>query len=157
MALFGVDGEADNGCHQALNAARMMAENLRELNASLGEELKRPLRIGIGINVGPAIVGEMGYARASGLTAIGDAVNTASRLEALTKDYRADLVMARAVAERVGLDTSAYVADKVTVRGRGEPMDIVIVPNAAYLPAIDVPGAAPAGFGRRNRRYSADM
>lgn len=155
MALFGVDGDLDNGCHQAVNAARMMAENLRELNASLGEELKRPLRVGIGINVGPAIVGEMGYARAIGLTAIGDAVNTASRLESMTKEYRADLIMARTVADRIGLDVTNYVTDQVTVRGRKEPMDIVIVPNAAYLPAIEVPGAPAPGGGARSRRHSA--
>ena len=48
---------------------------------------------------GPVIVGEMGYARATSLTAIGDAVNTASRLEALTKEFGAELVVSEEVAE----------------------------------------------------------
>ena len=136
MALFGVDGDAELGCRQALDAARLIAENMRELNASLSDELKRPLRVGIGINVGPAIVGEMGYAGAIGLTAIGDAVNTASRLETLTKDYRADLIMAQAVADMAGLPTDGYVSDEVKIRGKVESMKIVIVPNAGYLPSL---------------------
>lgn len=136
MALFGVDGDAEKGCRQALNAARMMAENMRDLNAALSGELKKPLRIGIGINIGPAIVGEMGYATATGLTAIGDAVNTASRLETMTKEYRADLIMAKPVAELAGLPTDAYVSDTVDIRGKVETMDIIIVPNASHLPPL---------------------
>jgi adenylate cyclase len=136
MALFGVDGDPGAGCRQALNAARMMAENLRELNAGLRDELKRPMRIGIGINVGPAIVGEMGYATATGLTAIGDAVNTASRLEALTKEYRADLIVARTVADLAGLQVEGFVTAKVEIRGKVEPLDVVIVPNASHLPPM---------------------
>lgn len=142
MALFGVDTDPGQGCRQALNAARLMAENMRELNAALSDELKRPLRIGIGINVGPAIVGEMGYATATGLTAIGDAVNTASRLEALTKEYRADLVLARPVAELAGLPLDGLITAKVDIRGKSEPLEVVIVPNASHLPALS--GALPA-------------
>ncbi|MEZ5666711.1 MAG: adenylate/guanylate cyclase domain-containing protein [Alphaproteobacteria bacterium] len=136
MALFGVEGDAERGCREAINAARLIAANMRELNASLTDELKRPIRVGIGINVGPAIVGEMGYAGAIGLTAIGDSVNTASRLETLTKEYRADLVMARSVADLAGLPVDGYVTDQVEIRGKTEPMDIVIVPNAGYLPEM---------------------
>ena len=81
MALFGIGGSREDACRRALGAARQMSINLQELNRSLAPELKEPLRIGIGIHAGPAIVGEMGYARATTLTAIGDTVNTASRLE----------------------------------------------------------------------------
>ena len=144
MALFGVEGNAETACRDALNAARLMAENLRELNTGLSGELKRPIRVGIGINVGPAIVGEMGYATATGLTAIGDAVNTASRLESLTKDYRADLIIAREVADLAGLDVKDYVNDQVEIRGKTEAMDIVIVPNASYLPDLTEPTRAPS-------------
>jgi class 3 adenylate cyclase len=69
---------ARTGCREALAAARLISARLDELNASLGAELDR--RIGIGIHCGPAIVGEMGYGNAASITAIGDAVNTPSRL-----------------------------------------------------------------------------
>ncbi|MGF1624060.1 MAG: adenylate/guanylate cyclase domain-containing protein [Alphaproteobacteria bacterium] len=145
MALFGVEGDTGQGCRQALNAARLMAHNLRELNASLADELKMPIRVGIGINVGHAIVGEMGYATATGLTAIGDVVNTASRLEALTKEYRADLIVARTVADRAGLPVDGYVTAQVEIRGKTEVTEVVIVPNAGHLPELPVtPSAASA-------------
>src|SRR6202007_3258114 len=87
MALFGIETGSEAGCRQALAAARLMSERLAELNAALRVELDRPLRIGIGIHCGPVIVGEMGYGSAAAITAIGDAVNIASRLEELTKEY----------------------------------------------------------------------
>ena len=92
----GTDGQTEPSVHAgslALNAARAMAKSLDELNRSLGEDLPAPLRMGIGIHVGPVIVGEMGYGRAKSLTAIGDAVNTASRLEGLTKAYGVEMLV----------------------------------------------------------------
>ena len=80
MAMFGIERSACTGCREALAAALLISARLDELNASLGAELDRPLRIGIGIHCGPAIVGEMGYGNAASITAIGDAVNTPSRL-----------------------------------------------------------------------------
>ncbi len=81
MALFGTTGDIALGARQALDAARRMSRNLAELNATLVHDLETPLKLGIGIHVGPAIVGEMGYGRTVSLTAIGDSVNTASRIE----------------------------------------------------------------------------
>ncbi len=95
MALFGIDTNAQDAARQALQAARLMSAQLRDLNMLLAADLPRPLRIGIGIHAGPAIVGEMGYAAATSLTAIGDAVNTASRLEAATKEFGAELARRR--------------------------------------------------------------
>src|SRR5205814_7500895 len=87
MALFGVSNTPEEGCRQALAAARLMSVRLVELNEALRAELNEPLRIGIGIHAGSVIVGEMGYGSATTITAIGDAVNTASRLESLCKEF----------------------------------------------------------------------
>ena len=81
MALFGIGSTPAEGCRNAFEAARRMAIHLSEINTALAHDLPEPLRIGIGIHAGPAIIGEMGYGHATGLTAIGDAVNAASRLE----------------------------------------------------------------------------
>src|SRR5262249_52747831 len=132
--LFGIGGGRQEACRRALAAARRMSLNLHELNRSLAGELREPLRIGIGIHAGPAIVGEMGYARATTLTAIGDTVNTASRLEALTKEYDAELIFSAIVAEHAGLATDDYVQDEVTLRGQDHPTGILILPSAASLP-----------------------
>jgi len=133
MALFGIESDARRGSREALAAARGMADRLRELNESLAHDLDQPLRIGIGIHVGPAIVGAMGYGRVSGVTAIGDAVNLASRLEALTKDYRCQLVISAAVASRAGLALPGRPRHQIEIRGRGEPVEIVVVEDARML------------------------
>jgi adenylate cyclase len=135
MALFGVGDAPGEACRQALAAARGMAEQLDALNRSLAHDLDAPLRIGIGLHVGPAIVGEMGYGSAIGVTAIGDAVNTASRLEGLAKEYHAQLVLSEAVAERAGVDLSRFDRHEIAVRGRQEMLAIRVVPEAKALPA----------------------
>ncbi len=134
MALFGIERGPAEGCRQALAAASAMARQLDGLNATLAHDLDQPLRIGIGIHVGPAIVGEMGYGSATTITAIGDAVNTASRLESLTKDYNCQLVLSEAVAERAGVALPGFARHEIVVRGREEKMAIRVVPSAKDLP-----------------------
>jgi adenylate cyclase len=108
MALFGIkEGVgamgAETACRQALDAARRMSLKLAELNQHLAADLKSPLRIGIGIHFGPAIVGDMGFGTNQHLTAIGDTVNTASRLEAATKELQAQLVISEQVWRGAGM------------------------------------------------------
>jgi len=118
MAVFGVERGAAEGCRRALAAAATMAEELEILNRTLVHDLPLPLRIGIGIHAGPVIVGEMGYGRAKSLTAVGDAVNIASRLEELTKTYGVQLVISDHVAQLAGLDVSTLDARETALRGK---------------------------------------
>jgi adenylate cyclase len=99
--------------------------------------------MGIGIHAGPAVVGEMGYGRTTFLTAVGDTVHVASRLEALTKEYECELVISDRLARLAGLDTSAFARHELTLRNRTEPLAIWVVPEAARLgaPAADGAGA----------------
>src|SRR5947207_3436284 len=140
MALFGIESGARAGCREALAAARLMSERLAELNSSLRAELDRPLRIGIGIHCGPVIVGEMGYGKAAAITAIGDAVNTASRLETLTKDYDCELVVSDETVARAGLDFSEFPRHEIEIRGKREMLAVTTFDRAADLPP---PDAAP--------------
>ncbi len=141
MALFGIESGAQVGCREALAAARLMSERLAELNSSLRGELDRPLRIGIGIHCGPVIVGEMGYGKAAAITAIGDAVNTASRLEALTKDHDCELVVSDETVARAGLDFPEFPHHEIEIRGKREMLAVTTFNRAADLP---FPGAAPS-------------
>jgi adenylate cyclase len=134
MALFGIDRPVSEAARQALTAAKLMAKRLDELNESLASELKEPLRIGIGLHVGPAIIGEMGYGKATSLTAVGDSVNTASRLEAMTKEYSAQLVISEAVATNANIDLSAFPSHDIGVRGRSENITARVVVRAGDLP-----------------------
>jgi adenylate cyclase len=133
MALFGVGTDAVRGCRQALNSTVAMARALDELNRVLAQDLPDPLRIGIGIHVGPVIVGEMGYGRARTLTAIGDAVNTASRLESSSKEFHAQLIVSEELASRAGVNLDRFERHEIEVRGRTTPMGIYVVPSALDL------------------------
>jgi adenylate cyclase len=133
MALFGVDRGAEEGCRRALAAARAMVAGIETLNAELAVELPAPLRIGIGIHTGAAIVGRMGYGDSAQLTAIGDTVNVAARLEQLTKEYACALVMSEQVAERAGLDVSRFPRHELTVRNRAGVLAVRVVDDVASL------------------------
>jgi len=138
MALFGVGANGKEACRQALSAARAMGQNLAELNQSLQHDLDEPLRIGIGIHAGPAIVGEMGYGQAVNVTAVGDTVNTASRLEALTKTYKAQLIVSQHVADLAEVDLSALPLEKVEIRGREQALEIRVAEQAEQVPKTGV-------------------
>jgi len=142
MALFGVEGDVAAACRDALGAARLMSQRLAEVNRALQGELAAPLRIGIGIHAGPAIVGEMGFSGAASITAIGDAVNTASRLEALTKEYECELIVSAEVIARAGLDRSRFRWHETEIRGKQETLAIAILASAADVP-LGEPTAPP--------------
>ena len=133
MALFGVETGVELGCRQAVAAARAIVRHLAALNRELGEDLQVPLRIGIGIHAGPAIVGRMGYGEGVYLTAVGDTVHVASRLEQLTKEYGCLLVLSEQVASRAAIDVSAFPRHEVTVRNRGGLVAVRVIDDLGRL------------------------
>jgi len=137
MALFGIDATPARGCRQALDAAVAMSRALDELNQVLAHDLAEPLRIGLGIHTGPVIVGVMGYGKANTLTAIGDAVNTASRLESMNKEFHSELIFSEEVAARAGVDAGRFDQHEIEVRGRTTLLPVRIVQRAQDLiPAL---------------------
>jgi adenylate cyclase len=134
MALFGLDSGVEAGCRQALAAARDMSARMESLNRALVHDISEPLRIGIGIHAGPAIVGEMGYGSAVSITAVGDSVNTASRIEGLTKTYGCELVISEAVALRAGIDLGDAPRHEIEIRGRVERLVVRTFARARDLP-----------------------
>ncbi|MBL8831505.1 MAG: 2Fe-2S iron-sulfur cluster binding domain-containing protein [Rhodospirillales bacterium] len=134
VALFGVESGPAKGTREAIAGAKAMIERLGALNAALSHDLPAPLRIGIGIHTGPAIVGEMGYAQARQFTAIGDTVNTASRLEALTKKFGAELLLSADAAAASGLDLSAFPEETTDIRGRQGTLAVRVVADTRMLP-----------------------
>jgi adenylate cyclase len=136
MAIFGLDREPEVACRQALDAARRMGVALDDLNEALSGDLDQPLRIGIGLHAGHAIVGEMGYDRAATLTAIGDTVNTASRLETLTKDFKVQLVVSQELIDRAGIDLAAAPRHEVDIRGRQGKLAVRAILHARDLTSL---------------------
>ncbi|HEX9262857.1 MAG TPA: adenylate/guanylate cyclase domain-containing protein [Candidatus Binatia bacterium] len=133
MALFGVESGPAEGCRQALAAAMRMVEQVKALSQALADELAEPLKIGVGIHCGPAVVGQMGYGATVHLTAIGDTVNVASRLQDLTKEFACHLVVSEEVAQQAGLNVSALPRHEITVRNRREALAILVVEDVAAL------------------------
>jgi adenylate cyclase len=135
MALYGLDTpDPAIGAAQALRGAREMLTRLDQLNAQLTADLKEPLRIGISVHFGEAIVGAMGPPGSQIVTAIGDTVNTTARLESLTKEYDCPLIVSRRAAQAAGLNLVAHSLHEALVKGRAESVEfyaLKTVPDAA--------------------------
>jgi adenylate cyclase len=112
MALFGLETAAPAACRQALTAACLMSIRLAALNRDLAPDLDAPLKMGLGIHFGPAIVGEMGNGGMRPLTAVGDTVNTASRLESLCKLYDCELVVSEDLVACAGVTYRAHIGER---------------------------------------------
>ena len=121
MALFGLDGRRGEGAKAAMRCALAMFQNLDGLNEQLAGELETPIEIGIGIHTGQAIVGRMGPPKTPIVSAVGDSVNTAARLERTAKELGVSLVVSEETLRNAGLHRSATIM-QVSLRGRAATM-----------------------------------
>jgi class 3 adenylate cyclase len=93
FAVFGVPTASDSDAANALNCADMMLAALDRWNAERTRDGESPLAVGIGLNYGPVVLGDVGSVHSMSFTVIGDTVNTASRLQALTRTLKTPLVV----------------------------------------------------------------
>jgi adenylate cyclase len=121
LAFFGLDQDED-AAERALAAARGMLAQLPHLN----ERLSSPVEIGIGLHHGEVVAGAIGSQDRLEFTIIGDAVNTASRMEGLTKRLNTPLVLSQAVSEKLGAGARRALVDlgEHQVRGRNEAIHV---------------------------------
>lgn len=143
MALFGVDSDVKPAALAALAASGEMIERLGTLNDQLAGDLDEPLRMGVGLHSGTVILGEMGYGSARGLTAIGDTVNVASRLEAATKTLSCILCISEDVVTAAELTVSESAQQQIPVRGKRAKVSIYGVNHPDDLTSME-PGDAPS-------------
>jgi adenylate cyclase len=123
MAIFGLGSAGGSGAKDAVLAARAMLNVVGALNKEFGAALPIPLRVGIGIHTGPAIIAQIGDTeRGLLVTALGDTVSIAGRLEAATKDLLTDCLISAEAAKASGLDLPRFANKKLHVRGRDEPV-----------------------------------
>lgn len=113
MAVFGLD-EVEGAEARAVAAARQILEAMPAVRAAVGREL----RIGIGVHVGEAISGAIGSPDRAEFTVVGDAVNTASRVESLTAELGAELLITEAVWEGMGRPEGWISLGLRPIRGR---------------------------------------
>ena len=111
-------------------AALGMRRALKELNQGWQSEGRMPLGMGIGINHGEAIAGNIGSGDRADLTVIGDAVNLASRLEALTRSYGLDILVGAAAAELIRDEFHLRSVANVQVKGKTVPAEVLTIVGA---------------------------
>ncbi|MCB1229047.1 MAG: adenylate/guanylate cyclase domain-containing protein [Verrucomicrobiae bacterium] len=136
LAWFNAPVPQTDHALRAVRCALAMVERLEVLNAERETDGKPPLKIGIGLHAGAAVVGNIGAAHRREFTAIGDTVNVASRLQTLTKEHHCDILLSEAVVQRMreaepdlpGLTLSPV--GSAEVRGRKEPVTL-FVPQTA--------------------------
>ncbi len=124
MALFNVPVDVDNHADRACASALEMVAILNRLNPEFRREFGITLDVGIGINTGEAVVGNMGSRQRFDYTAIGDTVNLASRLEGLNKVYRTRIIMSENTKRSLRGAFLLRTLDMVIVKGRSEPVRI---------------------------------
>jgi adenylate cyclase len=121
MALFGAPLDAPEAASHAVAAAREMLLAMDDIN----EGSHWPLRIGIGIDFGEVVAGNIGSPRRKEYTVIGDTVNFAARLEQLNKEFNSQLLISASVRDALGGDGGDAVSlGEVVVRGYDRPMTV---------------------------------
>jgi len=140
MALFNAPLDVTDHPERACTAAvRMMAE-LKHLNQGFQERGMHTIDIGIGINTGPAVVGNMGADIRFDYTAIGDSVNLASRLEGLNKYYGSHILVSEDT--RCRISSGGFIfreVDRVRVKGKHLPVVMyeLMIANTEILPEFE--------------------
>jgi adenylate cyclase len=111
FAVFGLPVDGPDDAINALRCADLMVTALAEWNGEREAEGEHQLAIGIGLNYGPAVIGDVGTEHSLSFTVIGDTVNTASRLQSLTRSLATPLVVGDPLIEaiRAGADPGAAV------------------------------------------------
>lgn len=132
MAVFGVPVEDPDCASRAVQAVESMRTQLDELNTDLASEGLEPLRMGVGIHVGECVAGSVGPPTRQQYTVVGDAVNLASRLQALTKRYGVDVVVSGEVARDCGEKLLLRDLGTPTVEGREAPVHVLQLIGTRY-------------------------
>jgi adenylate cyclase len=122
MAIFNAPLDQAEHENKAVECALEIVKNMELLNIELVKEGLPSIAIGIGVNTGEAVIGNMGSESRFDYTAIGDAVNTAARLESATKEQQVDILIGESTANtcKYSLD---FVAN-ISVKGKEQPLKV---------------------------------
>ena len=132
MAIFGAPLHYDDHAERAVRCAQEMQAALEDFNRDAGARGWPELTMGIGINTGVVVVGNMGSEDRLNYTVIGDGVNLAARLESATKDFGVSVIVSEAVKNHAAGMTFEYL-DRINVKGKREPVT-VYVPGPTAVP-----------------------
>ncbi len=126
MAIFGAPLQREDDAENAVMTAILMMDALQEFNQEQTAKGMTNFNIGVGINTGQAIVGNIGSEQKIDYTVIGDTVNLASRLEGLTKKYKVPVIISEFTKDSIESDLFYYrEVDNVRVKGKKKPVIIL--------------------------------
>ena len=153
MALFGVETSFQDGIRAAIATLSDLSGELRQVNEDLASHLPGPLSVAVGLHGGTAILGRIGLdgknGVASGLTALGDVVNVAARLEGVAKEENAlAAISAEILREALFQPPEGASMRSVAIRGRIAPLEVVCLHTIDGLAEILTAGTQrPDGDG----------
>jgi adenylate cyclase len=127
MALYNAPLDQKDHALQAVRTAVAFQKATHEISDRWEAKVGLPVRNGVGVHTGEAVVGEMGSKGRSEYTAIGDTVNLAARLESITKDFKSPIVISESTYEHVKGEFAARALGEVHVKGREQPVRIYAV------------------------------
>lgn len=129
LAVFGTTGASGNHARAALDAATGMLDAVARMNREIPEAAE--LRIGVGIHTGEVVVGILGSGAKMESTILGDTVNTAARLESLTKERGVSLLVSGEAARAIGGERPLTRLGETDIRGRADRLELFGLPDAA--------------------------
>ena len=129
MAIWGAPLDIDNHAQLAVETAQEMEIELARLNKELKADGLMELGVGIGINTGDAVVGNMGSNQRFDYTVLGDSVNLAARLEAQTKEYGVFFMFTEHTLKQIATPENLTMLDKIAVKGQTAPVTIYTILN----------------------------
>jgi adenylate cyclase len=133
FAVFGAPAASSNDAANALNCAEMMLDALERWNDERERKGDARLDIGVGLNYGPVVLGDVGSEHSMSFTAIGDTVNTGARLQVLTRSLKTPLVVGDAIVRAVHAFSPEIAAERIgrledrgeyNLRGRASPVRV---------------------------------
>ncbi len=143
MALYGVPLRYEDHAARAVRTAVEMHKQTEALTSHWFARSGEPLRIGVGVNTGEAVVGSMGSAQRLEFTAIGDTVNLASRLEGVARDFDVAIVISQETQKEIGSLFPVEPLGELKVRGRETPVKVYAVESVVRRMELRVPMEIP--------------
>ena len=124
MAIFNAPLDQPDHEIQAVKCGLQIIENMKILNQEMQQEGLPAIAIGIGINSGKAVIGNMGSESRFDYTAIGDAVNTGARLESATKEQKVDLLIGESTAKKYIPRLKIKLVNEIYVKGKEKGLKV---------------------------------
>ena len=150
MVLYNAPVMIDNHADKAVASAMNIIEEMEKINQGLIEQQLPSVEIGIGINTGECVVGNMGSKKRFAYTAIGDSVNLAARLEGLCKTYKVPLIISGQTKNGLQQEWLMRKLDLVQVSGKKKPVEIFQI-----LPKTEANVTLAREFSDAQKKYFA--